>query len=136
MSSGSARSSPAPAEKNDAPAEITKENSPEPVKTEKTPERAKSSRSSSLSSTGRGVYTRGEGEETGHVPKSRDPSPKRKTNDYPDADESLEVKHFLGTVHIRNLSRTVTQDHIQEIFAEYGDIICIFGILKNNCFKK
>ncbi len=49
----------------------------------------------------------------------------RRDSLYPEPDESLEVEDFLKTVHIRNLTRNVTEEHVREIFSEFGSIIHI-----------
>jgi len=53
------------------------------------------------------------------------PDDMRVQKEYPEADPDFKVDDFFSSVHVRNLSRNITEDHLREIFEEFGTIVHI-----------
>ena len=45
--------------------------------------------------------------------------------EYPEPDPDFKVDDFFSSVHVRNLSRNITEAHLREIFEEFGTIVHI-----------
>ena len=51
--------------------------------------------------------------------------PNNMGSSYPEPEEDKKVEEVFSTVQVRNLSRNVTEEHLKEIFATFGTVLCV-----------